>query len=142
MERIEQLLEEQNVLLLRILEQLELGSYGTKRTGTTRDPLTDEEKQSLEYEVDLEWWFMSYGEEALPAKYMCSTAGTPMPNTNPYTKDESTYLFHRLMDFVEEENEAGTHVFKYINKVWCKRESNSRNCFAFVIKEGKDYLIP
>lgn len=132
MERIEQLLEEQNVLLIRILEQLEQGSI-TKRSGTgKRDILSEEDKQSLEYEVDLEWWFMSYGEESLPAKYMCSSMGAPAPNTNPYRPDESTYIFNRLMDFVEEENEAGTHVFKYLGKVWCKRESNARNCFAFV----------
>jgi hypothetical protein len=140
-ERLEQLLEEQNVLLLRILEHLELGSapkrsVGIDNPGKSRDSLTEEEKQSVEYEIDLEWWFMSYGEDPLPAKYMCSSMGTPVPNSNPYSKDEGTYLFNRLTDFVEEENEAGTHVFKYLGKVWCKRESNARNCFAFVpVKE-------
>lgn len=136
-------LQKTNALLVQLIETIEQGNLG-KRTGTVgaggkgkSSNLSDDEKQSLEYEIDLEWWFVNYGEEPLPAKYMCSSMGAPTPNTNPYSKDENEYLFNRLMDFVEEENEAGTHVFRYMNKIWCKRESNARNCFAFVpVKKG------
>lgn len=135
-ERIEKLLEQQNLLLLQILEAIE---KGTLRTGKavgggkgSKNNLTQQQKDDLEYEIDLNYWFINYGEESLPAKYMCSSVGIPSPNTNPYSKDEGEYIFNRLMDYEDEQNEQGTHKFKYLGKVWSKRESNSRNCFAFI----------
>lgn len=142
----EQLLEEMqktNTLLMSILEIMEQGTLGTgnkKVPGGGRGYWTNlgqDEKDALEDEVNLEWWFMNYGEEALPAKYMHAFSATGQNVDTLYTKDEGDYIFQRLKDFLGEENEQGTHIFKYLGKTWCKREKNARNCFAFVPNKGK-----
>lgn len=99
--------------------------------------LTQDQKDSIEEEIDLNWWFMNYGEEPLPAKYMSITMGIPAPGENHYSKDEGEYLYNRLQDYLLEPNEADTHIFQYLGKVWCPREKNARNCFGFVPKKSK-----
>ncbi len=136
-------LRQTNALLLQILEAIEQGSVNQKAGNSSpggrkgyQAHLGEDEKIALDDEVDIDWWFMNYGEEALPAKYMHAFSATGGDVDSLYTKDEGDYIFHRMKDFLDEENQQGTHVFKYLGKVWCKREGNARNCFAFVPIKG------
>lgn len=97
-----------------------------------KEHLTDEQKSDLDDEINLDWWFLNYGEENLPAKYMHAFSATGQDVNDLYSKAEGDYIFSRMKEYLEETNEQGTHAFKYLGKVWCKREGNARNCFAFV----------
>lgn len=137
-ERIEQLLEQQNALLMQLIETIEQhGSIGKQQRGPGwgkgfKEHLTQEERDALNDEVDIDWWFSNYGEEALPAKYMHAFSATGGDVDSLYEKEEGDYIFSRMKDYVDETNEQGTHVFTYLGKKWCKREGNARNCFAFM----------
>lgn len=136
-EKIEQLLEQQNALLTQLIELIEQGNLGKVYRGPGwgkgfKEHLTQEEKDFLNDEVDIDWWFLNYGEEALPSKYMHAFSATGGDINSLYTKDEGDYIFARMKDYVGETNESGTHVFTYLDKKWCKREGNARNCFSFV----------
>lgn len=139
---MEYLLEQVLNELKEIRNLLEQGtSYRKPGSRGYASHLTKEEKEDLENEIDLEWWFGNYGAEHLPAKYMnAGSAGLGLPADQIYNKNESDYIFNRLMDFVDEDNSDGTHTFKYLGKVWCKREGNARNCFAFVPKVQGQFL--
>ncbi len=136
-------LQKTNALLMQILEVIEQGNQKAGAIPTIptsgrkgyQAHLGEDEKLALEDEIDLDWWFLSYGEEMLPAKYMHAFSATGQDVDSLYTKDEADYIFHRMKDFLGETNKQGTHVFKYFGKVWCKREKNSRNCFGFVAKK-------
>lgn len=141
-DRIEQLLEETNGLLRNLIEVMEQGVTPI-RAGTSvgggrgySSNLGNDEKLALDDEVDIDWWFLSYGDEALPAKYMHAFSATGGDVNSLYTKDEGDYIFSRMKDYLGETNQQGTHVFTYLGKVWCKREKNARNCFGFVKKIG------
>lgn len=137
-EQIEELLKTQIILLSEIVELL---TNGTKirvnppgRKGFSS--LSQEARDSVDEEIDLELWHSVYGEECLPAKYMNKTAiesGEEIEDS--YSKEEAEYLFNRLQDYLKEEVNGGSHIFEYVGKVWCKREKNSRNCFACVPKK-------
>lgn len=95
------------------------------------EPMSQDEKDSLDEEIDLDWWFFTYAEAPHPAKYM------DRQNLGEYTKRELDYLHKRLAEIAEctpEVNE-GTHVFMNVGKKYCKAEKNTLNCFACVRKE-------
>ena len=131
-----------NTLLIALLEAIEQGNQKKVASPSVgggrgyRDNLGQDEKDALEDEIDLDWWFTNYGEEALPAKYMHAFSATGGDINSLYTKDEGDYIFSRMKDYVGEKNLEGTHIFTYHNKVWCKREKNARNCYGFIKATG------
>lgn len=135
-EKIEQLLQEQNDILRVILEELQSGLHlkrgGNDKKYATRTPLSQDDMDGLDEEIDLDFWFEAYKEESLPASYM-NKSGVK------FSKQEMDYLYRRLLDIssVNPTNEQGTHVFSSVGKIWCKREKNARNCFAFVPVKSK-----
>lgn len=136
------LIQEQNELIRGLVTLLNEGTgKAAPAPRTAKIRLSEEEMLSLDEEINLDWWFHTYGEEPLPAKYMCVSLGTPAPGENHYRKEEGDYIFSRLKDFLEEENSEGTHVFKYLDKVWCPREKQARNCFGFVPVKGRKFNV-
>lgn len=131
MEKIEHLLQEQNDLLRAILEELQEGLHIKRESNgkkyAYRTPLTQDDYNSLDEEIDLEWWFQTFKETPLPAKYM-NQSGIE------YSKQEKDYMYRRLLDIssVTPAVNNGTHVFRYLGKIWCKEEKNALNCFACV----------
>lgn len=127
---IELLLQQQNELLLAILGELQSGLHlkrgGNDKKYASRTPMCQDDMDALDEEIDLDWWFEAYGEESLPASYMNQSG-------EKFSKQEMDYLYRRLLDItsVNPTNEQGTHVFTSVGKIWCKREKNARNCFAF-----------
>lgn len=122
------LLEAQNSLLSEILGVLSTG-INVKRKGNDEkyaasSPLTQDDYDSLDEEIDLDWWYSSFGEEPHPAKYMNRSG-------NPFSKQEMDYMFRRLMDIasVKPEVNNGTHVFSYVGKIYSKADKNTFNCF-------------
>lgn len=131
---LNQKIDVQNSLLEDILEQLREGSPGRGApSGGGRKKVDLKILEEIEDDIDIEWWFQTYGEEPLPAKYM-----TAVGSGISFTKPELDCLFARLQEFKDEPLENKTHIWKYLGKVWCPREKNARNCFACVpIKGGK-----
>lgn len=130
-EKIVDLLQEQNNLLVAILEELQEGLHlkreGNDKKYAFRTPLGQDDFDGLDDEIDLDWWFTSFGEEERPAKYMNQTG-------EQYSKQEKDYLFRRLTEIasVKPEVNGGTHVFTYVGKKYSKAEKNAVNCFACV----------
>ncbi len=91
------------------------------------EPMTQEEKDDLDQDIDLDWWFASFGEESRPAKYM-DRQGLG------YSKREADYMHKRLAEIasVKPEVNGGTHTFQNVGKKYCKAEKNTLNCFACV----------
>jgi len=111
-----------------LLEELVDTTKNRARKGQAQNSqLTQDDYDALDEEIDLDWWFQTYGEESLPARFM-NRQGLP------YSGDESRYMFKRLCEiaYVGESVNNGTHLFKYLGKVYCKREKNTLNCFACV----------
>lgn len=133
---INQLLKQQNELLIQILGELQSGLHlkreGNDKKYATRSPLSQDDMDALDEEIDLDFWFEAYGEESLPASYMNQSG-------EKFSKQEMDYLYRRLLDItsVNPTNEQGTHVFRSVGKIWCKREKNARNCFAFIPVKSK-----
>jgi hypothetical protein len=127
-EYIASLLEAQNVLLSNILEVLSSGIH-VKREGSNKypahTPLSQDDMDSLDEEIDLDWWYNTYQTEPHPAKYM-NRSGTPL------SKQEMDYMFRRLLDISSVKPEVEGHEFQMIGKRYCKTEKNTFNCFAFV----------
>lgn len=132
---IESLLETQNTLLSEILAVLSEGIHVKRENNNAKyaasSPLTQEDFDSLDEEIDLDWWFTKYGEEPLPAKYM-NMSGSPL------SKPEKDYMFRRLLDIasVTPEVNGGTHTFQSVGKKYCKTEKNTFSCFACVQVKG------
>lgn len=125
------LLEAQNSLLTEILEVLSTGIH-VKREGNDRKyaaatPLSQQDYDSLDEEIDLDWWYSSFGEEPHPAKYMNRSG-------SPFSKQEMDYMFRRLMDIasVRPPVNDGTHTFIYAGKIYSKIDKNTFNCFQCV----------
>lgn len=133
--KIVALLEAQNELLREVLDQLQ-GGLTVKREYTKNrhaPAMSEDEKDSLNEEIDLDWWFTHYGEDVLPAKYMDR-------QKLGFAKREVDYMHKRLAEIAEYKplNEAGTHIFTSVGKKYCKTEKNTLNCFAFIpITEAK-----
>lgn len=130
--KILSLLEEQNDLLRMILQELQEGIHlkreGNDKKYAYRTPLTQEDYDSLDEEIDLDWWLSQYGEAELPAKYMNQSG-------NPYSKQEKDFLFRRLLEIASTKPEInGTHIFTYVGKKYSKAEKNAVNCFACIPK--------
>lgn len=131
------LLEEQNDLLREILDRLN-GGLTIKREYSKNiyaEPMTQEEKDEIDEEIDLDWWFTTYGEDVLPAKYMNrQKEALDEIGQDYYSKRELDYLHKRLAEIAKylPPNEAKTHVFTAVGKKYCKAEKNSLNCFAFI----------
>lgn len=90
-------------------------------------PLTQEDFDDLDEEIDLEWWFEIYGEESQPAKRMNKSG-------HPFSKKEKDYLHRRLVEIASciPEVNNGTHTFKFLGKKYCPTDHNTLNCFACV----------
>lgn len=125
------LLEQQNELLRAVLEELQEGLHlkreGNDKKYSYRTPLSQDDYDNLDEEIDLDWWFTSFGDAELPAKYMNQTGVD-------YSKQEKDYLFRRLLEIasVKPEVNDGTHVFTYVGKKYSKAEKNAVNCFSCV----------
>lgn len=135
------LLETTNALLSELIEKIDSGIH-IKRSGNndkyaSSSPLSQDDFDALDEEIDLEWWFISFGEENRPARYM-NQSGSPL------SKQESDYMFRRLLDIssVEPKVNGGTHVFKYIGKKYSPIDKNTFNCFACVPTKEKAPEIP
>lgn len=114
---------------LEILDVLR-GGLSIKREyskNTYSSPLTQEDLDTIDEEIDLEWWYQAYGEDYHPAKHM-SRSGLP------YSKKELDYLHKRLVEIASctPEVNGGTHTFRAVGKKYCKSERNTFNCFACV----------
>lgn len=94
---------------------------------TYSTPLSQDDYDALDEEIDLDWWFAKYGEDVLPAGYM-NQSGIE------YSKKELDYLHKRLKEIssVSPEINEGTHLFKSVGKKYCKAEKNTLNCFQCV----------
>lgn len=120
-----------NDLLRNLIETLEQGVHmkrgnnNDKYAATT--PLTQDDYDGLDQEIDLDWWFSSFGEEFHPAKDMNRTGA-------PYSKQEKDYLFRRLLEIssLKPEVNGGTHTFQSVGKKYSKEEKNTFNCFACI----------
>lgn len=99
-----------------------------QRSAADRSPLSQDDFDSLDSEIDFEWWFETYGEDPLPTKFM-NQKGLP------YSREELVYLFRRMNELSQYSSlivNDGTHQFKFVGKVYCKAEKNTVNCFACV----------
>lgn len=129
-EKIISLLEANNGLLAEVLTALQDGikmKRDQKAKYPASTPLSDEDYDALNEEVDIEWWYETHGEEILPAKYM-NRQGLP------YAKQELDYLFRRLVDIAQGDAlvNGGTHQFIFLGKKYCPREKNTLNVFQCV----------
>jgi len=96
------------------------------RVGTTvQEPLSADDMNSIEDDINIDWWFHTYGEDPHPAKYM-DRQGLG------YNEAELSYLSASLKDRAQngEKVSQGTHVFQYVGKKYCKAEKNTVSCFA------------
>lgn len=130
--RLESILLMQCELLEKLVEAVEQTIPASRRktetTATGKAALTQDDYDALDKEIDFEWWFQQYGEKPLPARYM-NQQGLP------YSREESVYLFRRMCEIVRYPPPTvnnGSHVFKYVGKVYCKAEKNTVNCFMCV----------
>lgn len=133
LEEINEGIKETNDLLRALLEAIEQGIPAKRapRKGVSSS-LSQSDKEDLEESMrTLDEWWESFGEEPRPAKYVNSMGIGPEV---AYLKPEMDWIFNRLLEIVsvEPKNAAGTHVFKYLGKTYCKPEKNTVNCFAFV----------
>lgn len=112
--------------LVEIFENNQAGPVLPKRSRALPQ-LSEEAKQAVIETVNegIDAWFEAYGDEPLPAKFI-NFSGFP------FNKPEKDFVFRKLQEFVGYKNEAGTHEFKYLGKVYCSRLKNMANCFAFV----------
>jgi hypothetical protein len=94
------------------------------------EPMSQEEKDDLDEDIDLEWWYASYNEGYYPAKYMDR-------QKIGYSKREVDYMHKRLSEIasMHPEVNGGTHIFHFVGKKYCKAEKNTFNCFACTPKE-------
>lgn len=144
--RIESLLEiliEGQAEMLQLLREQGITVKREYSKNIYSEPMSQEEKNDLDEEIDLDWWFLTYGEEFYPAKYMDR-------QKLGYTKRELDYMHKRLAEIADCKPEVncavdpetgksipgtGTHIFVNVGKKYCKAEKNSLNCFACVPKE-------
>ncbi len=96
-------------------------------------PMSDEERDIIDEDIDLDWWFSTYGEDFRPAKYM-DRQGLG------YSKRELDYMHKRLAEIasMKPEINGGTHTFQNVGKKYCKAEKNTLNCFACVPVEKEE----
>lgn len=96
------------------------------------EPMTDEERDILDEDIDLDWWFLTYGTGFRPAKYM-DRQGLG------YSKRELDYMHRRLAEIasIKPEVNGGTHTFQNVGKKYCNAEKNTLNCFACVPIKGE-----
>lgn len=130
-EKLERLLEENNNLLRLLLDTISEGIH-VKRQGNdakyaTSTPLNQDDFDSLDEEIDLDWWYEQYREKMLPAKSMNRSG-------NPFEKREMDHMFRRLLEIssVKPEVNEGSHIFTYVGKKYSKTEKNTFNCFQCV----------
>lgn len=128
---IEQLLEsilEVQVDILNILRDQGITIKREYSKNTYSDPMTQEERDDLDEEIDLEWWYTTYGDAQLPAKYMDR-------QKVGFSKRELDYMHKRLSEIAKlsPEVNGGTHIFKDVGKKYCKADRNTFNCFACVL---------
>lgn len=120
-----------NDLLRNLIESLDQGVHIKRENNndkyTASTPLTQENYDELDQEIDLDWWFEVYGEDYRPAKDMNKSG-------EPYSKQEKDYLFRRLSEIasLKPEINGGTHTFQSVGKRYSKVEKNTFNCFACV----------
>lgn len=129
--RIEELLESILEVQIEIMRSLQDGILVRREysKNTYAEPMSQEEKDDLDQEIDLDWWYENYKEEFRPAKYMDR-------QKVGYSKRELDYLHKRLVEIAACKPEInGTHVFTSVGKKYCKAEKNTLNCFACVPKE-------
>jgi hypothetical protein len=88
-------------------------------------PLTQEDYEALDSEIDPEWWFHKYGEEEHPAKMM-NKAGFE------FSKDELAYVTKSMKQLDGYEVNGGTHVFKFIGRQYYKPIRGTTNLYACV----------
>lgn len=127
---IEQLLEsilEVQVDILNILRDQGITIKRTYSKNRYADPITQEERDDLDEEIDLDWWYTTYGDAQLPAKYMDR-------QKVGFSKRELDYMHKRLSEIasIKPEVNGGTHTFQNVGKKYCKAEKNTLNCFACV----------
>lgn len=133
MPTIEELLEEILATQNAILTLLREDGISVKREYTKNaysQPMSQDEKDALDEDIDLEWWFFMYGDLPRPAKYM------DRQNLG-YNKREVDYMHKRLAEIASTKPEVngGTHTFQNVGKKYCAPEKNTLNCFACVPKE-------
>lgn len=130
--RIEQLLEGILEVQIEIMKSLQEGILVRREysKNTYAEPMTQEEKDDLDQEIDLDWWYENYGDAQLPAKYMDR-------QKVGFSKREIDYLHKRLVEIASYRPEVngGTHIFMSVGKKYCKAEKNTLNCFACFPKE-------
>lgn len=131
MERIEQLLESILEVQAEILTTLREEGISIRREYSKNrsvPAMSQEEMDMLDEEIDLEWWFTSFGEEPHPAKHM------DRQKLGYDSKRELDYIHKRLAEIAATKPEVnnGTHVFVNVGKKYCKTEKNTFNCFACV----------
>lgn len=135
-EKIEQLLESILEVQAEILNTLQHNGIAIRREYSKNvhsEPFSQEDKDDLDTEIDLDWWYNKYGEGCLPARYMaCSNATGSLEGY--YKKRDLDYLHKRLSEIasVMPTVNGGTHVFQAVGKKYCKAERNTLNCFACV----------
>lgn len=127
---IEQLLESILEVQVDILNTLRDQGITIKREyskNTYSEPMSQEERDDLDEEIDLEWWYTTYGDAQLPAKYMDR-------QKVGFSKRELDYMHKRLSEIasLNPTVNGGTHVFKSIGKKYCKADKNTLRCFACV----------
>lgn len=127
---IEQLLEsilEVQVDILNILRDQGITIKREYSKNTYSDPMTQEEKDDLDEEIDLDWWYTTYGDAQLPARYMDR-------QKVGFSKRELDYMHKRLSEIAATKPEVngGTHIFKDLGRTYCKADKNTLRCFACV----------
>lgn len=130
--RIEELLEGILEVQIEIMKSLQEGILVRREysKNTYAEPMTQEEKDDLDQEIDLDWWFTTYGEDFHPTKDMDR-------QKVGFSKRELDYLHKRLVEIASYRPEVngGTHIFTSVGKKYCKAEKNTLNCFACFPKE-------